>query len=118
MARTKCFGIGLNKTGTKTLSGALRQLGHRVPSFRADLMEAFGEARSGPAIAVAEHYDGFEDWPWLLLYKELDWAFPGSKFILTTRLDTAAWFESLCKHSTRTGETTFRNIAYRYVNRW
>jgi hypothetical protein len=51
-------------------------------------------------------------------YKELDCAFPGSKFILTTLLDAAIWFDSLCKHSERTGPTPFRKIAYDYVNPW
>jgi methyl-accepting chemotaxis protein len=34
---------------------------------------------------VAAEADAFEDWPWLLLFRELDLAFPGSRFVLTTR---------------------------------
>jgi hypothetical protein len=118
MGKVKCFGIGLNKTGTKTLGKALTTLGYRVASFRPDLMDALGEGRYEPALSVAKHFDGFEDWPWPLLYKELDRTFPGSQFILTTRLDASTWFESLCKHSKRVGPTSFRKIAYSYTNPW
>lgn len=118
MGRVKCFGIGLNKTGTKSFRKALRSLGYRTVSFRPDLMEALGEGRSDLAISVAKKFDAVEDWPWPLLYKELDQAFPGSKFVLTTRADASIWFDSLCKHARRVGPTAFRRIAYGYTDPW
>lgn len=42
---------------------------------------------------MVEQKDTFEDWPWILLYRELDEAFPGSRFVLTTR-DSSKWIKS------------------------
>lgn len=60
---------------------------------------------------VAMH-DSFEDWPWPLIYREIDGTFPGSKFILTRRINPDVWFDSLCKHAERTGPTVFRQAIY------
>lgn len=57
-------------------------------------------------------FDSFEDWPWPLLYKEIDQWFPGSKFILTVRKTPETWFNSLCKHAERTGPTKTRKEIY------
>lgn len=114
----KCFGIGLNKTGTKTLGAALHALGYRTASFRGDLMDAFDRGAYGPILATARDFDGFEDWPWPLLYRELDEAFPNSKFVLTLRDNPDTWFDSLSAHAKRTGPTAFRKIAYGYADPW
>ena len=42
-------------------------------------------------------HDAFEDNPWPILYKQMDKAFPGSKFIATWR-DPEAWFSSVERH--------------------
>ena len=39
------------------------------------------------ALAEASRFESFEDWPWFLMYKELDETYPKSKFILTIRRD-------------------------------
>ena len=114
----KCFGIGLNKTGTKSLGGALRALGYSTVSYRSELMRAIGRGDPGPALAVAAEFDGFEDWPWPLIYKELDRAFPGSKFVLTMRRDAPTWLVSLTRHAERTGPTVSRQIAYGHALLW
>ena len=41
--------------------------------------------------------DAFSDFPYPMLYRELDKNFPGSKFILTTR-ETQAWINSVHRH--------------------
>ena len=56
-----------------------------------------------PVIEEAKKYEAFEDWPWFLIYGELDRRFPGSKFILTLRKDTDAYVRSLRRHHERQG---------------
>ena len=51
--------------------------------------------------SVADRFDSFDDWPWLLLYKEFDTRYPGSKFVLTTR-DPRPWIVSYRKQIRRT----------------
>ncbi len=97
MGRQKVFGIGFHKTGTTTLKTALTTLGYTfAPWFRfedeiieADLIER--------ALEIADTVDAVQDNPWPLLYRDLDRAFPGSKFILTIR-DTDEWWVSLLRH--------------------
>jgi hypothetical protein len=54
-------------------------------------------------LAEAEKFESFEDWPWFEIYRELDQRFPGSKFILTLRKDTATYVRSLQGHHEREG---------------
>lgn len=108
----KIVGVGLNKTGTKTLGVCLRhwQLKHVSFSRKAfDLWRA--NDRAAWMTLVAEH-ESFEDWPWPLMFREIDSHFPGSKFILTRRINPDVWFESLCKHADRTGPTEIRKYIY------
>lgn len=82
---TKIVGIGLPKTGTKSLGEALKRLGYRVRSADLSLTEAaaFGMDISLPG--RVEGYDAFEDIPWSLLYQEIDALCPGSRFVFTYR---------------------------------
>ena len=50
------------------------------------------------ALERARDYDAFEDLPWCLLYRELDEAFPGSKFVLTVRSSSEVWLRSYRRH--------------------
>ena len=54
-------------------------------------------------LARAKQFESFEDWPWFSIYRELDERFPGSKFILTLRKDTATYVRSLQGHHEREG---------------
>jgi hypothetical protein len=68
----KIFGIGLSRTGTTSLTFALSELGlhtHHFPRTR-ELIDAADAATDTPVAA------------W---YRELDAAYPGSKYILTLR---------------------------------
>jgi len=74
----KIFGIGLSRTGTSSLNDALIELGYESihypkPSLLPELIEEM------------KKWDAGTDTPITLAYKELDKAFPDSKFILTTR---------------------------------
>lgn len=89
----KIFGIGWAKTGTTTLGHCLEILGHRHQGQRLDLVEDLATGDLSRILAVAAEADAFEDWPWIVLYRELDAAFPGSRFILTVR-DPQRWLRS------------------------
>src|SRR5690606_23002524 len=49
-------------------------------------------------------YDSFEDWPWILLYRDIDKWFPETKFVLTTR-DETEWLHSYRKLLARSKAT-------------
>lgn len=89
----KIFGIGWAKTGTTTLGECFRILGFNHQSQRLDLVRNLGQGDLAPIIGVAKNKDTFEDWPWIILYKELDKFFANSRFILTKR-DPQKWIIS------------------------
>lgn len=95
----KIFCIGFQKTGTSSLRDALSQLGYSVTGvFGRDL--SLAELRASyveRGIDIASRFDAVEDMPWPLMFRELDAAFPGSKFILTVR-DTDRWYRSIAGH--------------------
>ena len=99
----KVFGIGMPKTGTKTLGDCLRQLGFKHRSFDMRLAAQARKNELTEVLAEAAKYESFEDWPWFLVFRELDQRFPTSRFILTLRRDTDAYIESLKKHHERQG---------------
>lgn len=110
----KIFGIGLNKTGTTTLGQMGKTLGLRCTSCDRNLLEDFVLRKDFSRIRqVIEQFDLFEDWPWPLLYPELDKLYPGSRFILTVRQSEALWLESLKQHAMKTPPTGHcRKLAY------
>ena len=112
----KIFGIGLNKTGTTTLGQCGKILGYRCTSCDRKLLEDFRLKNDFTRIInKVGHFDLLEDWPWPLIYKELDRMFPGSKFILTIRKDEKTWFNSIKKHSMKTHPIMHcRKLAYGY----
>mgnify|MGYP006424330067 CR=1 FL=1 len=110
----KVFGIGLNKTGTTTLDACLGTLGYDVKGCDLELTRCAVQGSLAPIFRVADRYDGFQDWPWPLVYQELDARYPSSKFILTTRSDSETWFQSLKEHADRKGPTEYRKLVYRH----
>ena len=110
----KIIGIGLNKTGTTTLGVCLRQWGFKHISCNKEAFDLWKTGDYPALLKWVEAFDSFEDWPWPLIYREIDQAFPGCKFILTRRKDEKTWFKSLCKHAERTGPTEFRKRIYGY----
>ena len=123
----KIIGVGMSKTGTKTLGACLDLLGFTPRcSFREDLKQLVWSGRSLNPISnfpysydpddlglrddveeeirkVAAPFRSFEDSPWYLLFRQLDQAFPGSKFILTLRKDSRTRAESNWRHCARLG---------------
>jgi hypothetical protein len=95
----KVFCIGFQKTGTTSLESALKILGYRVTSiFGRDL--SIGTLRRDyipMGLQIAQNHDAVQDMPWPLMYRELDEAFPGSRFILTWR-ESDRWIRSIVSH--------------------
>lgn len=89
----KVFGIGWAKTGTTTLGACLEILGYKHQGPALDLVYDVRDGRFDRIFAAVDKADMFEDWPWLLLYKELDQRYPNSRFVLTVR-DTDRWWRS------------------------
>jgi len=84
MNQPKVFGIGLSRTGTKSLVLALRTLGYRAVHWPQTL-DKIAEVDAAADITVAHRY------------RFLDAIFPGSKFVLTTR-DRDDWLCSIEAH--------------------
>lgn len=89
----KIFAVGWAKTGTTTLGNGLEILGFERPTQNMELVKHIAGNDLDSILAVAREKRTFRNWPWILLYKELDEAFPGSKFILTLR-NSEQWIRS------------------------
>jgi hypothetical protein len=99
---TRIFGIGFHKTATSSLHRALTILGydsahwknaHWAKAIWTEMLDI------GQSITLERSY-ALCDLPITILYKQLDLAYPGSKFILTIR-DENEWLESIRKHWTQ-----------------
>lgn len=100
-AKCKVFGVGFQKTGTTSLGTIFTKLGYDVASYHdfrdfAPRDHADWSEVTARALEIAGRVDAAKDTPWPLLYRELDEAFPGSKFIHVTR-DPDAWIASAVK---------------------
>jgi len=95
--KPRVFCIGWHKTGTSTMGHALYELGYSVLGARLDMAQPLLNGNLDPVIQLTDHFNALQDVPWAALYKELDQAYPGSKFILTVR-DEKAWLHSASKH--------------------
>lgn len=96
---SKVFGLGLSRTGTTSLTLALRTLGYNVRhdlngggdvDFLLDVFKGKFQWKQFDRSA------GALDIPISIYYREFDAQYPGSKFILTIR-DKESWLES-CEH--------------------
>ena len=111
----KIVGVGLNKTGTTTLATCFKYWGFRHISVDKKAFELYQKGDYESLLMIVNRYDTFKDWPWALIYREIDVRFPGTKVILTTRKNPDIWFHSLCKHAVRTGPTEYRRHIYGYA---
>ncbi|MEV0262365.1 sulfotransferase family protein [Streptomyces sp. NPDC050617] len=92
--RTKVFGLGLPRTGTRSLRAALHLLGYHVAHYPVDRASLDALVRGDGRFPLLEHYDGFADVTAVPCYRELDALHRGAKFVLTVR-DKAGWLASL-----------------------
>ncbi len=93
--RPPCWGIGLGRTGTNSFCRALQILGYE-------------RVVHNPVFERLAHLDGGADNGVAIFYKYLDYKFPGSKFVLTTR-PLATWLESMEWISSRSMPVTRAN---------
>ena len=101
--RGKVFGVGLNKTGTRSLASAMRILGfralHKGDQATSDLVDQAAFEGVPLLTHIGSRFDAYFDVDAIVRrFAELDAQYPGSRFILTTRkLD--GWLESRAKHA-------------------
>jgi hypothetical protein len=96
---TRIFGIGYQKTATTSLHHALEILGYESAHWKsAHWAKAIWRdmTRQGYSNVLERSYAAC-DFPIALLYRQLDAAYPGSKFILTTRRN-GEWLKSVEDH--------------------
>jgi Sulfotransferase domain len=96
---TRIFGIGMHKTGTTSLHTALGVLGFDSAHWPSAhwAKAAWSEMTTHGRSRTLERHYAAADLPLTILYRELDRAYPGSKFILTVR-DEDSWIESVRRH--------------------
>jgi hypothetical protein len=96
---TKIFGIGMHKTATTSLHHALQALGydswHWSGAHQAKAI--WREMNNEGYSRTLDRYHAASDLPIPRLYRQLDAAYPGSKFILTMRGDDA-WIDAVKRH--------------------
>ncbi len=108
----KIFGIGLSKTGTTSLAGALTMLGYKTRDYIGVTRYIPHDLSCIPREEL-DGYDAFTDTPIPSFYRELDAAFPDSKFILTVR-DAKGWLTS-CKKQFTVRHAEIQNEATRQL---
>jgi hypothetical protein len=95
--RPKVFGLGLSRTGTKSLTAALHLLGFNVVHYPTDQESFAAMARGDGRFPLLEHHDGLTDIVTIPYLAELDALHPGSRFILTIRAKKD-WLQSMQVH--------------------
>lgn len=93
----KVFGIGLSRTGTKSLTVALNLLGIRARWYPHDERTFHELLLANYRLSILETYQAITDTPVVPFYPQLDATYPGSKFILTVR-DQSSWLSSCARH--------------------
>jgi hypothetical protein len=98
----KVFCVGRNKTGTKSLSKALSDLGYKVAPQKpaAVLIEDWAQRDFRSLVRFCKSAGQvFQDHPFSFPYtfQAMDENFPGSKFILTVRDTPENWYNSLVR---------------------
>jgi len=95
--KPKVFGIGLSRTGTRSLTQALQVLGFDAIHYPAD-EDTYAELAHGQCeLSVLRNYDALTDITTVPYYQQLDKIYPGSKFILTVS-DREGWLKSCRNH--------------------
>ena len=102
--RPYVFGIGLNKTGTRSLHEALEVLGWRGLHWDGPRSKFRVGAAAQEGVPLLTHLGDFDAFTDILSlstrFDQLDQQYPGSRFVLTVR-DEASWLESRRRHVER-----------------
>lgn len=95
------LGIGLSRTGTKSLTHALRILGYNSIHWRPERLENIVNGHcQNPDFRRYDDVDAVTDIPAAYFWRELWNAYPDLKFILTWR-DPDDWYHSVENHYKR-----------------
>lgn len=96
---TRLFGVGMHKTGTTSLASALNILGYQTLHWNTprQARTIYEDMMSVGKSVTIERQDAACDLPVAILFRELDAAYPNSKFILTIR-DEVDWLLSVKNH--------------------
>jgi hypothetical protein len=95
--KPKVFGLGLSRTGTRSLTSALQMLGFDTSHYPIDEDTYIELANAQYDLTLLRFYDGLTDITTVPFYAQFDKQYPGSKFILTVR-DKEAWLGSCARH--------------------
>ena len=95
---TKVFVIGFHKTGTTSMHYAFQIIGYKTGGPNFELYDDCINGNISTIMRIAAKYDMVQDYPWFLLYKELDKYFLDAKFILTER-DPEGWLSSMIRYN-------------------
>lgn len=93
----RVFGVGLSRTGTTSLAAALRLLGYHTTHYKLSLLCRRPDGTVALNLENVARFDALTSIPIARFYPELDHAFPGSKFLLTTR-DAESWAASMWRN--------------------
>lgn len=104
MAKRKIFGVGLSRTGTVSLTTALKQLGYRAKHY----------PHLFQVVELAKQVDALTDTPVIVYMETLDRLFPNAQFILTIR-DEDEWIDSCRRHYAK--KPVERIMAWKLWNR-
>ena len=95
--KPKVFGLGLSRTGTRSLTSALQILGLDLVHYPID-EDTYSELANGQYdLSILKHHDGLTDITASPYFAQFDKAYPGSKFILTVR-EKQSWLKSCQNH--------------------
>jgi hypothetical protein len=96
--KMKILGVGLSKTGTMSLTVALRRVGFKTMHYdRARLNDVLDGSNPRPNFRRYDDVDAVTDIPSAYFYRELLEAYPEAKAILTIR-DVESWWRSVSHH--------------------
>ncbi len=95
--KAKIFGIGLSRTGTKSLTAALNRLGFSIIHYPNDEVTQEELITGKYNFSLLNNHDGITDITMSPYYVQMDSLYPGSKFILTVR-DKEAWLQGIERH--------------------
>lgn len=94
----KILGVGLSRTGTRSLAAALERLGYKTVHWAPErLRDTIDGLTQYPEVFKYDDVDAAVDIPAAYFWRELDRAYPGLKFILTVR-ERTSWLTSVAKH--------------------
>jgi len=100
----KVLGVGLGRTGTKSLHRAFQILGLKSLHFdQVRLRDILDGSNVAPDFRRYDDVDAVTDVPTAFFYRELLEAYPDCKAVLTTR-PVEGWWRSSLKHSAKIGK--------------